>query len=124
MHKRIGPELPARISPATLAGRQLFATNLSTDLVTGAFVDGPISVQALQTFRNLVAFVEEAGGTARDIAQITIYLIDGADLKDMNAAYNTVFTEAPFPTRATVIVKELVGPPGVRIETTAHAVIG
>ena len=42
----------------------------------------------------------------------------------MNAAYNTVFTEAPFPTRATVIVKELVGPPGVRIETTAHAVIG
>lgn len=124
MHKRIGPELPARISPATLAGRHLFATNLSTDLVTGAFVDGPISVQALQTFRNLVAFVEEAGGTARDIVQITIYLIDGADLKDMNAAYNTVFTEAPFPTRATVIVKELVGPPGVRIETTAHAVIG
>ena len=124
MHKRIGPELPARVSPATQAGKHVFATNLSTDLATGAFVDGSISVQALQTFRNLVAFVEEAGGSVRDIAQVTIYLVDAADFKDMNAAYNEVFTEAPFPTRATIIARDLIGPPGIRIETTAHAVIG
>lgn len=65
MHKRIGPELPSRVSPATQAGKHVFATNLSTDLATGAFVDGPISVQALQTFRNLVAFVEEAPADRR-----------------------------------------------------------
>lgn len=124
MHIRIGPELPIKVSPATKAGNVLFATNLSTDLETGAFVDGPIEVQALATFRNLIALVSQAGGSASDIAQITIYLVDIADFRGMNEAYNQVFQSAPFPTRATVVVKDLVGPPGIRIETTAHAVIG
>jgi len=124
MHKKIGPDLTAPISPATLAGRHLFATNIPTDPKTGDYISGDAYSQASATFRSLVAYVEAAGGSAADIAQVMIYMIDKAHLADMNKAWNEVFTTAPFPTRATVIVSHLVGPPDIKIETTAHAVIG
>lgn len=123
MHKRIGPELPARISPATLAGNLLFATNIPVDIDTGEFIGGSIEVQARQTFENLVYFVEQAGGTLADIAQLTVFLADSGDFSGMNKVYNAIFTTPPFPTRATVIARSLIGPPGILIETTACAVI-
>lgn len=123
MHKLIGPKLTVPVSPATLAGKTLYATNLSTNLETGDFIPGSIEVQARQTFSNLLAFVEQAGGRASDVAQITVFLIDAADFPGMNAAYKEVFVEAPFPTRATIIVKALIGPPGILIETTTHALV-
>lgn len=123
MHVRIGPELPVKVSPATRSGNHIFATNIPVDLASGAFVGGAMDVQAKQTFENLVAFVEEAGGAKEDIAQITIYITDSADFKAVAKAYDDVFDTAPYPTRATVVVKELIGPPGMLVETTAHAVL-
>lgn len=123
MHRRIGPELPAKISPATLAGRHLFATNIPTD-AEDRFVGGDAYVQARATFSALLRNVEAAGGTRADIAQVMIYMVDKADLPAMNRAWDETFDQAPWPTRATVIVADLVGPPGILIETTANAVIG
>jgi len=124
MHKKIGPDLLAPISPATLAGRHLFATNIPTNPATGEYVSADAYTQAKATFESLVAYVEAAGGNVSDIAQIMIYMIDKAHLPDMNKAWNEVFTTAPYPTRATVIVSDLVGPPDIKIEITANAVIG
>ncbi len=123
MHRKIGPDLPARISPATLAGRHLFATNIPVG-IDGAFVGGDGYQQAAATFAGLVRYVEECGGSRADIAQVTIYVTDKSTLPGMNRAWDEVFQTAPWPTRATVVVSELVGPPGILIETTAHAVIG
>ncbi|MBE2277079.1 MAG: RidA family protein [Rhodobacteraceae bacterium] len=123
MHRKIGPDLPAKISPATLAGHHLFATNIPSD-EDDRFVGGDGYAQAKATFQALVRNVEAAGGTAADVAQVTIYIIDKGDLPGMNKAWDEVFTKAPWPTRATVVVADLVGPPGIRIETTASAVIG
>jgi enamine deaminase RidA (YjgF/YER057c/UK114 family) len=124
MQRKIGPDLPMKISPAALAGRLMFATNIPVDLASGQFTGGDSRQQALQTFRNVVAFVEEAGGSVKDIAQITIFITPETDFPSVAAAYDEVFVAAPYPTRATVVVNKLIGPPGMLIETTAHAVIG
>ena len=124
MHKKIGPDLPVRISPGTLAGNVLFATNIPDNLETGEFVGGDSKQQAKQTFENMVAFAAEAGGSAADVAQITIFVVDETDLAMVNEAYNEVFVDAPYPTRATVVVSKLIGPPGMLLETTAIIVIG
>ena len=123
MHRKIGPDLPSKISPATLAGRHLFATNIPVDR-EGNFVGGDAYTQSVATFAGLLRYVEESGGSLADIAQVTIYLSDKSSLPGMNSAWDELFQTAPWPTRATVIVSELVGPPGILIETTAHAVIG
>ena len=39
----------------------------------------------------------------------------------MNKVYAEFFTKEPYPSRATVVVRELVGPPGIRVEATAQA---
>jgi hypothetical protein len=39
----------------------------------------------------------------------------------MNKTYSEFFTKGPFPSRATLIVRELVGPTGMRVEATAQA---
>ena len=63
-----------------------------------------------------------AGGTMADVAQVLIYLTDGADAAAMNAVYRTYF-EPPYPNRATVVVAGLLGP-GAIIEIVANAHIG
>ena len=123
MHKKIGPDLPVKISPATLAGKHLFATNIPVD-ENDRFVGGDAYTQARATFDALIRNVEEAGGTAADVAQVMVYLTNKDNLVGMGKAWDEVFTTAPWPTRATVIVTDLVGPPGILIEITANAVIG
>jgi 2-iminobutanoate/2-iminopropanoate deaminase len=122
--KAIGPQTIHQISPAVIAGGVMYATVIPVDLDSGVFIDGPIESQARQTFRNLQILLREAGGDLDHVLHLTIYLIDSADLAGLNAVYKEIFLREPYPARATVIVRELVGPPGLRIEATAHAYIG
>lgn len=57
-----------------------------------------------------------------DVAQITIFLTDAADAAGMNEVYAEAFS-APYPNRATVVVKELLSP-GMKIEMVVHACVG
>ena len=82
--------------------------------------DGGIEVQAERVFEQLRHVLECAGSTMNDVAQITIYLVDRNDAPGMNAVYRRYFTEAPYPNRATVIVKELLGE-NCRIEIVVQA---
>jgi 2-iminobutanoate/2-iminopropanoate deaminase len=121
MMKAIGPRISFPISPAVVAGNLFFATNVPVDLETGSFVGGPIEAQTRQVLSNLEALLKEAGGKLSDVAQITFYLVDAKDVIGMNKVYSEFFTREPYPSRATVVVHELIGPPGIRIETTAQA---
>jgi 2-iminobutanoate/2-iminopropanoate deaminase len=121
MIKAVGPKVSFPISPATVAGNLFFATNVPVDLQTGQFVGGPIDVQTRQVLSNLETLLREAGGGLSDVAQITIYLVDSKDVVAMNKVYSEFFTKPPYPSRATVVVNELIGPPGIRIETTSQA---
>jgi 2-iminobutanoate/2-iminopropanoate deaminase len=122
--KAVGPQTIHQISPAVVAGGVLYATVIPVDLQSGVFIDGPIESQARQAFRNLQTLLREAGGDLEHVLHLTIYLINSDDLPGLNAVYKEIFLREPYPARATVIVRELVGPPGLRVEATAHAYIG
>jgi 2-iminobutanoate/2-iminopropanoate deaminase len=121
MIKAVGPKVSFPISPAILAGNLFFATNVPVDLQTGQFIGGAIDIQARRVLSNLETLLREAGGSLSDVVQITIYLVDAKDVVEMNKVYAEFFIKAPYPSRATVVVNELIGPPGIRIETTAQA---
>ena len=124
MLKVIGPRVSLPISPAVVAGNLFFATNVPVDLKTGSFVGGSVETQTRQVLANLEAFLKEAGGDLSNVVQITFYLLDSKDVQGMNKVYNEFFREEPYPSRATLIVRELIGPAGMRIETTTQAYLG
>ena len=112
----------APVSDVTRAGRHVWLVAIAEDPVTGAIVDGDIEVQTRRTLDNLRIGITAAGGTLADIVAVQIFLIDKADAAGMNRAYRDYFA-APYPVRATVVVKELLAA-GLRIEITATAVLG
>jgi len=109
------------VADANRAGNHVWMVVIAEDPKTGEITKGGIEAQTRQTLRNLDQAVRAAGGTLADIVDVRIFLIDRADAKGMNAVYAEFF-KAPYPVRATVVVKELLAD-GLRIEITATAVL-
>lgn len=111
----------APVSDAVRAGKQVWLVAIAEDPATGEIVSGDIGVQARQTLENLDKGIRAAGGTLADIVQVQVFLIDKDDSAGMNAVYAEFF-KAPFPVRATIVVKELLAE-GLRVEMLATAVL-
>lgn len=124
MASAVGREDSPRINPPTAAGRFFFATLAPVGSSTGVFVGGPIETQMRQALSNLALLLEEAGGSLADVVQMIVCLIDVKDVVGMNKIYREFFTNDPYPTRATLIVHQIVGPAGTRVEVTAQAYLG
>jgi 2-iminobutanoate/2-iminopropanoate deaminase len=112
----------APVSDVNRAGRHVWLVAIAEDPVTGAIETGDIELQARRTIENLKIGITAAGGTLADIVNVQIFLVDKADARGMNKVYAEYF-HAPYPVRATVVVKELLAE-GLRIEITATAVLG
>ncbi|MFM0625569.1 RidA family protein [Paraburkholderia xenovorans] len=82
--------------------------------------EGDIEMQAARVFDQLKHVLECAGSSLAHVAQMTIYLVDKADAPEMNRVYARYFTAPPYPNRATVVVKELLGD-NCLIEIVVHA---
>ena len=110
------------VSNAVLAGNIVYTSQTPRDPATGRILAeaDPIT-QIRHTFGNLESALRAAGGGLGDVAQLTVYLTDPDDFAAMNEVYKEMFP-APYPNRATVIVKALLIP-GMRIELQAHAYI-
>jgi enamine deaminase RidA (YjgF/YER057c/UK114 family) len=68
----------------------------------GDLVSGSFDAQARQTFRNVLAIAEAAGGGPESIVRVGIYLRDMvADFAEMNEIYLEYFTD-PLPARTTI----------------------
>ena len=104
------------------AGDRVFTTHVPKDPATAAIVEGSMDVQARRLFENLKMALEAAGGSLKDVVSVLIFLTDASEFEAMNAVYREYITE-PYPTRATVVVKELIGGKA-RIEIQAQAVLG
>lgn len=104
------------------AGDTVYMAHVPRDPRTGEMVQGDMTVQMRQTLDNMKQAIEAAGGTLLDVAQIVIYIVDAADAPAMNEVYKQYFAQ-PYPSRATVVVKELLSP-GIRVELVAHAYLG
>lgn len=89
---------------------------------TGALVEGGMAAQARLAFGKLDQAMQAAGGSLGDVMMVQVYIVESADWAAMHEVWCEVF-RAPFPTRATVVVKELMIP-GMLIEIIAHAHLG
>ncbi|CAD5244064.1 RidA family protein [Thermococcus camini] len=102
-------------------GKFLFVSGqIPIDPETGELVKGPIEEQAKRAIRNLLAVVEAAGGSAKNIAKVTVYLRDMKGYARFNEVYERYFS-ASRPARAVVEVSNL--PKGVAVEIEAIAVL-
>ncbi|MEZ5503009.1 MAG: RidA family protein [Halioglobus sp.] len=114
------PAAPAAIGPYSQAikvGNTVWLSG-QIPLVPGSaeLVDGDITAQATQAFRNLVAVAEAAGGSLQHAVKINISLIDLKHFAAVNAVM-AQFLQEPYPARACVQVAAL--PRGALIEIEA-----
>jgi enamine deaminase RidA (YjgF/YER057c/UK114 family) len=102
------PSVP--VTNAIAAGPMIFTVQIPRDPVSLApSGEGDIRVQAGRVFEQLAHVLDCAGSSLRHVAQMTIYLVNREDAVDMNEIYGRYFVQAPYPNRATVVVKELLG---------------
>lgn len=101
-------------SQAIRAGDLVFLAGQVPLTPSGESVEASFEDQARQTFANLAAVAEAAGGSLADAVRVGVYLTDTANFQGMNAVYREFFSE-PLPARTTIYC-EL---PGFDIEADA-----
>jgi 2-iminobutanoate/2-iminopropanoate deaminase len=113
---------PAAIGPYSQAirvGDTLFTSGqIPIDPATGNLVDGAITEQTTQAFKNLQAVLAEAGADFDSVVKTTVFLKSMGDFAGMNEVYAKYFTAAP-PARSTVQVAALPKDSLVEIECVA-----
>jgi reactive intermediate/imine deaminase len=109
----------APVNGTVRAGDRVFTTQVPKDPKTGEIVEGDMTTQARRLFENMKMSLEAAGASMRDIVSVLIFMTDASEFEAMNAVYRE-YVPQPYPTRATVVVKELIGGKA-RIEVQAHA---
>jgi 2-iminobutanoate/2-iminopropanoate deaminase len=113
---------PAAIGPYSQAirvGDTLFTSGqIPIDPATGNLVDGAITEQTTQVFKNLQAVLAEAGSDFDSVVKTTVFLKSMGDFAAMNEVYAKYFAAAP-PARSTVQVAALPKDSLVEIECVA-----
>lgn len=89
------------------------------DSETGKLIDGDITAQTEQCFKNLFSVLETAGLTSNDVVKVNVFLTDMNDFIAMNKVYENHFS-SPFPARTTIGVASLPLGAKVEIEMIAH----
>ncbi len=128
MEKRVvyTEKAPKPIGPYSQAvlvegGKFLFVSGqIPIDPATGEIVGETIEEQAERAIRNMLAIVEEAGGSVENIVKVTAFLSDINDYPKFNEVYEKFFSKSK-PARAVVEVANL--PKGVKVEIECIAVL-
>lgn len=111
------------LTPA--GGRMLFVAGQTARDTAGVIVPGGMTAQWAQCLVNVLAVVSAAGGSASDIARMTVFVTDRAayldNLKDIGAAWRASMGRH-FPAMAVVVVTALVDD-GAMVEIEATAVL-
>lgn len=90
------------------------------DPETMTLVNGDISAQINQVFKNLNAVCEASGGDLSNIVKLNIFLTDLSHFPTVNEIMDQHFQE-PYPARAAIGVSEL--PKGAQVEMDGILVI-
>ena len=101
-------------SQAIVTGSLVFLAGQGPFAPSGEKVEGSFADEARQTFENLRAVAEAAGGSLADAVRVGVYLRDMENFAAMNEIYREFFPE-PLPARTT-IQSDL---PGFEIEVDA-----
>jgi 2-iminobutanoate/2-iminopropanoate deaminase len=115
---------PAAIGPysqGVIANGLLFtAGQIALDPATGQVVAGGVTEQTERVLQNLVAVLEGAGTSWKNVVKTTVFLQDMRDFPAVNEVYARMIGEAR-PARSTVAVAGL--PRGVLVEIEAIAIV-
>ena len=87
---------------------------------TMEMIDGDISAQISQVFKNLTAVCKASGGGLNDIVKLNIFLTDLNNFPIVNEIMAQYFDE-PYPARAAVGINEL--PKGAQVEMDGVMII-
>jgi 2-iminobutanoate/2-iminopropanoate deaminase len=109
----------APVNGTVKAGDRVFTTHVPKDPTTGEIVEGDMTTQARRLFENMKMSLEAAGGSMADLVSVLVFMTDESEFEAMNAVYREYVPE-PYPTRATVVVRALIGGKA-RIEVQARA---
>lgn len=114
---------PAAIGPysqAVEAGNTLYISGqIPIDPATGKIVEGGITEQTEQVFRNISAILDASGYSFSNVVKSSCFLASMADFRAMNEVYAKYYFENQ-PARSAFAVKEL--PLGAMIEIETIAV--
>lgn len=105
----VGPYSQAIVA----AGLVYSAGQVGLDPALGKLVDGGVTEQTRQVFKNLRAVLDAAGSGLDQVLKTTVYLADMADFQAMNTVYAEAFGTHR-PARSTVQAAGL--PLGARVE--------
>ena len=108
------PQPAGAYSQAIAVGELVFLAGQGPFRPDGSKVEGSFEDQARQTFRNLAAVAEAAGGSLADAVRVGVFLREMQNFAAMDAIYREFFPE-PRPARTTV-QSDL---PGFEIEVDA-----
>lgn len=101
-------------SHAVEAGELIYLSGQTPiDSNTGRLVEGDISSQTEQCFKNLLKVLEAADLTFDNVVKVNVFLTDMGNFVAMNEVYKTQFS-VPYPARTTIGVAEL--PLGAQVE--------
>jgi reactive intermediate/imine deaminase len=117
---------PAAVGPYSQAivadqGKTVYLSGqIGLEPGTGELVSENFEGQVRQSFANLQAVIEAAGGSLQSIVKLTLYLTDISKFASANAIMADIIPE-PFPARSTLGVASL--PKGAQFEVDAVIVI-
>lgn len=83
------------------------------DSNTGKLVEGDITAQTEQCFKNLFNVLKAAGMTPDNVVKVNVFMTDMGNFSAMNAVYSRQFS-SPYPARTTIGVAAL--PLGAQVE--------
>ncbi|MBK7710298.1 MAG: RidA family protein [Bacteroidales bacterium] len=113
---------PAAVGPYSQAveinGTLYLSGQIPVNPETGKLVEGDITVQTGQVFRNIATILDAAGYSFTDVVKSTCLLSDMANFKAMNEVYAKYYP-ADQPARSSFAVKELPLGSLIEIETIA-----
>ncbi|MFA6989777.1 MAG: RidA family protein [Candidatus Gastranaerophilaceae bacterium] len=90
-----------------------FSGQIPLDAATGKLIEGDISAQTEQCFKNLLKVLTFADLTTDNIVKVTVFLTDMNDYASVNNVYAKYFS-SPYPARTAVAVTAL--PLGSKVE--------
>ncbi len=117
---------PAAVGPYSQAveappGRTIYLSGqIGLEPGTGDLVSENFEGQVRQSFANMQAVIEAAGGTLDSIVKLTLYLTDLSKFASANAIMADIIPQ-PFPARSTLGVSSL--PKGAQFEVEAIIVV-
>lgn len=114
----VGPYSQAVAAPA---GTTVFLSGqIGLEPSTGELVSENFEGQVRQSFANMQAVIEAAGGSLQSIVKLTLYLTDLSKFASANAIMAEIIPQ-PFPARSTIGVSSL--PKGAQFEVEAIIVV-